>query len=38
MICLYQSAGIEPVRNAEEAAGIAPDGVWAVRRFAPQMR
>ena len=38
MICLYQSADIEPVRNAEHQAGVAPDRVWAVRRFAPQMR
>jgi hypothetical protein len=34
MICLYQAPDAESVRLAQRRAGLPPDRVWAVRRYA----
>jgi Protein of unknown function (DUF4242) len=35
MVCLYQAPDAESVRLVQRAAGLPPDRVWAVRRYAP---
>lgn len=35
MLFLYCASDLEPVRRAEQEAGLPPDRIWPVRRFAP---
>lgn len=35
MLCLYQAPDAESVRLVQRRAGLPPDRIWAVRRYAP---